>query len=71
MPVAYLDVRSSGQTGKHLLDSSLTGSDPMYEVMRTDTGLHADQIRRQVGEARFHLPTRPFLPHHNRTAPGL
>src|SRR5260370_31542976 len=28
MPVAFADVRSWGQTGKHLLDLSLTGFDP-------------------------------------------
>ena len=32
------------------------------EMVGTDTGLHADQAGRHIGEARFHLPTRPLLP---------
>src|ERR1700682_2644698 len=37
-------------------------------MMRTDTGFHADQARRQVGKACFHLATRPLLTKHDRTA---
>src|SRR5262245_3242614 len=36
-------------------------------MMRADAGLHTDQARRQVGEPRFHLATRPLLPQHDRT----
>ena len=39
------------------------------QMMRTDTGLHADQARWHVGKACFHLATRPLLSQHNRTAP--
>src|SRR5579859_6524054 len=31
------------------------------EMMRTDTGLHTDQARRQVGKSGLHLATRPLL----------
>ena len=37
-------------------------------MMRADTGLHADQARRHIGEPCFHLATRPLLPQHNRAA---
>jgi hypothetical protein len=37
--------------------------------MGADTGFHADPAWRQVGEPRFHLATRPFLPQHDRTTP--
>jgi hypothetical protein len=36
------------------------------EVMRTDTGLHPNQARRQVGEPPFHLAARPLLPQFDR-----
>ena len=36
--------------------------------MCADAGFHADQARRYVGEPRFHLATRPFLPQHDGTA---
>jgi hypothetical protein len=35
--------------------------------MGADTGFHADQARRQIGEPSFHLPARPFLPQYDRT----
>jgi hypothetical protein len=31
------------------------------EMMRADTGLHANQALRQVGQPRFHLAARPLL----------
>src|SRR5258707_15563986 len=34
-------------------------------MVRTDTGLHADQAGWHVGKPRFHLATRPFLPQHD------
>src|ERR1700694_6353936 len=37
-------------------------------MMRANAGLHADQARRQVGKACFHLAARPLLPKHDRTA---
>ena len=37
-------------------------------MMRADAGLHADQARRHVGKACFHLATRPLLTQHNCTA---
>ena len=43
--------------------------EPAAEVMRPDTGLHADEARRHVGEPGFHLATRPFLPQHDGAAP--
>src|SRR6202007_2795023 len=39
------------------------------EVMRANTGLHADQARRHIDEACFDLTTRPLLTKHNGTAP--
>jgi len=39
------------------------------EVMRTNTGLHADQARRHIDKACFDLTTRPLLTKHNGTAP--
>jgi len=36
--------------------------------MRADAGLHADPTRRQIGEPRLHLTTRPLLPQHNGSA---
>src|SRR3984893_7041437 len=36
--------------------------------MCADAGFHADQARRYIGEPRFHLATRPFLPQHDRAA---
>jgi hypothetical protein len=38
-------------------------------MMRADAGLHADQARRQLGESRLHLATRPSLPQYDRTTP--
>jgi len=38
------------------------------QVMCADAGFHADQARRYVGEPRFHLATRPFLPQCNGAA---
>src|SRR6516162_9430970 len=38
-------------------------------MMGTDTGLHADQAGRHIGEACFHLPTRPLLPERDGAAP--
>ena len=37
-------------------------------MMGTDAGLHADQARRHVGNARFHLARRPLLPQRDSTA---
>jgi hypothetical protein len=37
------------------------------EMMRADTGLHADEARRQVGKAGLHLAARPLLAQHNGT----
>src|SRR5579863_2555486 len=37
------------------------------EMMRADAGFHADEARRYVGKARFHLTTRPLLPQHDGT----
>ena len=39
------------------------------EVMRTNTGLHADQAGRHIDKACFDLTTRPLLTKHNGTAP--
>src|SRR5687767_3353625 len=39
------------------------------EMMSTDTGLHADQARRQVDKSCLNLATRPLLTQHHRTAP--
>ena len=39
------------------------------EMMRADTGLHADQAGWHVGKTRFHLATRPLLPQRNCPAP--
>jgi hypothetical protein len=41
---------------------------PATEIMRADTGLHADQARWHVGKACFHLATRPLLTQYNCTA---
>ena len=41
------------------------------EMMRADAGFHPDQARLHIGEARFHLAARPFLPQHERTTPIL
>jgi hypothetical protein len=38
------------------------------QVMCADAGLHADPTRRQIGEPRFHLATRPLLPQHDGAA---
>ncbi len=38
------------------------------EMMRTDTGFHANQAWRQVGKSCLNLATRPLLPKHDRTA---
>jgi len=38
------------------------------KMMRTDTGFHADEARRHVGEPRLYLTTRPLLPQHDRPA---
>src|SRR6201999_3569017 len=38
------------------------------QVMCADTGFHADQARRYIGETRFHLTTRPLLPQHDSAA---
>ena len=45
------------------------GSKPATEMMRADTGLHANQTRRHVGKACLHLATRPLLTQDNCTAP--
>ena len=37
------------------------------EMMRTDAGLHPYQARRHIGQARFHLATRPFLTQYDRS----
>src|SRR5262249_36300391 len=37
-------------------------TEPAAEMMRPDTGLHADQAGRHIGKPCFHLPTRPLLP---------
>src|SRR5207245_8881238 len=34
------------------------------QMMCADAGFHADQARRYIGEPRFHLSRRPFLPQH-------
>ena len=39
------------------------------QVMCADAGFHIDQARRYIGEPRFHLFTRPFLPQHDGAAP--
>src|SRR5580698_512768 len=36
--------------------------------MCADAGFHADQARRDIGEPRFHLATRPLLPQHDGAA---
>ena len=36
--------------------------EPAAKMMRPDASLHADQAGRHIGEACFHLPTRPLLP---------
>jgi hypothetical protein len=38
------------------------------QVMCADAGFHADQARRDIGEPRFHLATRPLLPQHDGAA---
>ena len=38
------------------------------QVMGADASFHADQARRYIGEPRFHLATRPFLPQHDGAA---
>src|SRR5262249_29978238 len=38
---------------------------PATEVMRPDTGLHADQTGRHIGKPCFHLAPRPLLPQHD------
>jgi Tetratricopeptide repeat len=38
------------------------------EMMRADAGFHPDQARLHIGEARFHLAGRPFLPQHDAPA---
>ena len=35
------------------------------EVMRTDTGLHADQARWYIGQPRLDLTSRPLLTQHD------
>ena len=35
------------------------------EMMRADTGLHADQARRHVGKTSLYLATGPLLTQHN------
>src|SRR5271155_1279265 len=37
------------------------------EMMRADTGFHADQARWHVGKAGLDLATRPLLPQHDGT----
>ena len=37
-------------------------------MMRTDTGLHADQAGRHVGKPRLDLTARPLLAQHDRAA---
>ena len=37
------------------------------DVMRGDAGFHANETRRQIGEPRFDLATRPFLTKDNCT----
>jgi hypothetical protein len=53
--------------GAHILRGHEPGVVPeslqlAAQMMCADAGLHADQARRQVGEPRFHLAARPFLP---------
>jgi hypothetical protein len=38
------------------------------EMMRTDTGFHADQARGHVGKPHFHLAARPLLTQHDRAS---
>src|SRR5262249_43785327 len=38
------------------------------QVMRANTGFHANQARRHGRQPCFHLATRPLLPQHDRTA---
>ena len=58
------------RVGAHVLRRHQPGivakqSEPAAEMMRTDTGLHADQAGWHVGKPRFHLATRPLLPQHD------
>jgi hypothetical protein len=39
------------------------------EVMRTDTGPHANQVRQQIGESCFDLISRPLLTQHDGAVP--
>ena len=39
---------------------------PAAQVMRADTGFHADQARRHIGKPSLYLPPRPLLPQHDR-----
>src|SRR5215469_5238732 len=38
------------------------------QVMRTNTGFHANQARRHIGEPCFDLTSRPLLTQHNRAS---
>jgi class 3 adenylate cyclase len=38
------------------------------QMMCADAGFHANQARRYIGEPRFHLAPRPFLPQHDGAA---
>src|SRR4030095_16137642 len=38
---------------------------PATEMMRSDTGLHADQAGWYIGKPCFHLAPRPLLPQHD------
>jgi hypothetical protein len=46
--------------GRHQLGIVAEELQLTAEMMRADAGLHADQARRQVGESRLDLATRPF-----------
>ena len=57
----------------HVLRRHQTGvvAKPMElaaQMMRADTGLHADQARRHVRKSCFYLAPRPPLPQHDRAA---
>jgi len=56
----YLRADQPGVVTKHL--------ELATKMMRTNTGLHADQARRQVGKALGYLATRPFLMQHDGAA---
>jgi hypothetical protein len=43
--------------------------EPAAEMMRTNTGLHADQVGWHIGKPCFHLATRPLLAQHDCATP--